>query len=408
MTSVSHAHIRQRHTRSSLLTLPLLLLGGLLASSTAIADKLSHTTAEACAGCHQEIYNEWKSSMHANSSAFKDPVHGAMYRKVAGDPGKEGVGKDGKPPVCLQCHAPAAALDGKTKLDALPAYNDGVTCTTCHAMEHYQGIHGDDGKMKLGISAYTLSDSLQGPSGIDRGPGNPEAFHPMPMKGNSALLRGPGACLGCHDQRNNSHAVPLCMTGAEFRQADSFNCQQCHMAVKTSADGRSHADHTMAGGHTPGMVERSVVLTVTASKNGDQIDAVVNLRNMLPHNVPTGAPFRNMFLKVSGIDAAGKTVWANYQTHPMKEDPKSMFMLKLLDDAGTPTSPPTAKKLGEDSRLKPNESRDINYQMPMNGVAKVRAELFYDLLLPPLKAALKTVPDNLKQSHRVAFGEISL
>ena len=44
----------------------------------------------------------------------------------------------------------------------------------------------------------------------------------------------------------------------------------------------------------------------------------------------------------------------------------------------------------------------------MNGVAKVRAELFYDLLLPPLKAALKTVPDNLKQSHRVAFGEISL
>lgn len=400
----------QRHPRALPRRAGLRLLAALFTTALALpvsADKLTHTTAEACAACHQEIYNEWQSSMHANASAFKDPIHGAMYRKVAGDPGEEGIGGD-KPPVCLKCHAPAAALDGKTKLDALPAYNDGVTCTTCHAMEHYQGIHGEDGKMKLGISAYTLSDSLQGPSGIDRGPTDPNAFHPIPMQGNSALMRGPGACLGCHDQRNNSHQVPLCMTGAEFRQADSFNCQQCHMAVKVGGDGRAHADHTMAGGHLPAMVERSVVLTVQASKAGDKVDALVSLRNMLPHNVPTGAPFRNMFMKVSGLDAAGKVLWSNTASHPIKDDPKSMFMLRLLDDAGSPTSPPTARKLGEDSRLKPNEMREIEYEMPAAGVAKVRAELYYDLLLPPLKEALKTVPDALKQSHRVAYGEATL
>jgi len=29
--------------------------------------------------------------MHANSSAFKGPIRGTLYRKVVGDPGKQGV-----------------------------------------------------------------------------------------------------------------------------------------------------------------------------------------------------------------------------------------------------------------------------------------------------------------------------
>ncbi|MCB1877692.1 MAG: cytochrome c family protein [Chromatiales bacterium] len=373
----------------------------------AMGGKLHHNTAEACAGCHQEIYQEWKGSMHANASALKDPIHGAMYRKVAGDPGMEGVTNNGKYPVCLNCHAPAAAMDGKTNLMALPAYNDGVTCVTCHAMESYQGIHSESGGMKLGVKAYSMSEELQGPSGIDRGPTNPQAFHPVPMKGNSALMRGPDACLGCHDQRNNAHQVPLCMTGAEFRQADSFNCQQCHMAVKIGANGKARADHTMAGGHVPGMVERSVVLTVKADKSEDGVNATVTLRNMLPHNVPTGAPFRNMFLAVTGLDASGKEIWKNFEKHPIKEDPKSMFMLKLLENDDSPASPPTAKKLGSDTRLKPNETREIDYALPAV-VTAVRAELYYDLLLPPLKEMLKTVPSQLKQSQRVAFAEVKL
>ena len=38
--------------------------------------------------------------------------------------------KNGKYPVCLQCHAPNAALEKKTKLDAKQAYADGISCTT--------------------------------------------------------------------------------------------------------------------------------------------------------------------------------------------------------------------------------------------------------------------------------------
>jgi len=53
---------------------------------------------------------------------FRGPLH------VMGDPTQEGVRgpqipvKKDKLTVCLKCHAPVAAVENKTKLDAKPAY----------------------------------------------------------------------------------------------------------------------------------------------------------------------------------------------------------------------------------------------------------------------------------------------
>ncbi len=125
--------------------------------SIGYAESLRHVTAEDCKECHGEIYQQWKQSMHANSTALKDPIHGAFYHKVIGDPTKEGVkNKKGKYPVCLQCHSPAAAKDGKTKLDAAPAYAEGVNCIACHTMTRYKGV--DWTPLKLGMQAYEYSE----------------------------------------------------------------------------------------------------------------------------------------------------------------------------------------------------------------------------------------------------------
>ena len=96
---------------------------------------------EACKQCHEEVYTQWKDSMHAKSSALKDPIHGAFYKKLVGDPKAEGqVHKASKKyPVCLKCHAPVAAMDKKTKLDANQAYANGIGCSTCHSFTHYKG-----------------------------------------------------------------------------------------------------------------------------------------------------------------------------------------------------------------------------------------------------------------------------
>lgn len=276
--------------------------------------------------CHQQIYEQWRGSMHAKSSALKDPIHAAMYRKIIGDPHQEGVTKKGKYPVCLNCHAPLAAKKKVTKLDARPEYNDGVNCVVCHTMKRFKGIDGENGKMRYGVAAYELTDRLQGPSGRNLNPagnrfvqaippdlrrpqkteaetpggqGPQDGFHPYAMEGNAFMMRTIQVCLGCHDRRNNFSQVALCATGPEFKSTDSFNCQQCHMPVN-----QGFADHSMAGGHIQAMVGRAVILGLNVNNNDAQIAAVVTL----PHNAPTGAPFRNMYVQVTGLDAAGKVV----------------------------------------------------------------------------------------------------
>lgn len=47
-------------------------------------DTVQHVDAKSCKQCHEEIYAQWAGSMHANSSALKDPIHGAFYRNVVG------------------------------------------------------------------------------------------------------------------------------------------------------------------------------------------------------------------------------------------------------------------------------------------------------------------------------------
>ena len=398
------------------------LLGCLLSitalSGAYAAEKppIHHTSAEVCKACHQVIYDQWKTSMHSQSTAINDPIHGTFYRHVIGDPTKEGqTSKKGKYPVCLKCHSPSAALDKSTKLDKLPAYNEGVTCVSCHTLASYQGIHGEGGKTQLGISAYTVSDKLQGPSGKTFSaqfappppPGAPEtnapAYHPFPMDGNPTLLRTSDACLGCHDQRNNANNVPLCMTGAEFRNAGAFNCQQCHMAVTNGI-----ADHSMLGGHSPAMVARGLVLSLDTKRNGDDsLKVAVTIQNMLPHKLPTGAPFRNMFLRLAAFDEAGNKVWQNYENHPMMEDKQAMFMLVLVDDQGKPTAPPTAVGVGGDSRLDSHEKRVLIYEIPVKGVTMVRAVMYYDLLLPPIKKKFaESIPAELRESKEVARAEV--
>lgn len=374
--------------------------------------KPHHLSAEACKDCHQEIYQQWKSSIHAHSTALSDPIHEAFYRKVAGDPRQEGVTlKSGKYPVCLKCHAPNAALDQVTKLDAQPTYQEGVNCITCHILKAFNGVQTKEGKFNLGIDAYEFASVLQGPSGKiftqESLPSNPlgvdiatPSYHPYPMESNTTLLRTTEVCLGCHERRNNSHGVPLCVTGDEFEQSENFNCQQCHMPVNNG-----YADHTMAGGHVQAMLERAVILTLATTKQGDFLKTEVTLINTLPHNMPTGAPFRTMHVKLTAYNAEGQPLWWNFRDNQGEEDPQSLFRLTLLDDQDQSVPPPKAKKLGKDTRLQPNETRVLRYSIPSQSVTTVRAQLYYDLLWPSLKQQFTSIPAELKIPKVIARAE---
>jgi len=357
---------------------------------------LHHTQASNCKRCHVEIYRQWEGSMHAKSTALKDPLHGAFYLQTVGDPKAEGVlsKESGKYPVCLNCHAPNAALDKKTKLDEVAAYGEGVNCIVCHSLKKFKGIVTPDGKPQYGIAAYeTSKTSLMAPSGTHYGadkhvkgqPLNPAAkpYHPFIREGNAAM-RGNEACMGCHEQRDNFKGAPLCVTGSEYsKSGSSATCQSCHMAT---VDGIT--DHSMLGGHSPDMVKRGMVMKIDARVDGERIKAKLSLHNRLPHAFPTGAPFRHMLVKVVAYDKEGKVLWQNYKNNPAAEDPQSAFHYVLGDEKDQIAQPPDATKVLANTRLQPNETRELSYDIPATNVAVVRAQALYNVLAPPLIAKM--------------------
>ena len=369
-----------------------------------------------CGECHQEIYKEWSGSMHGNSTALDDPIHNAFYRKVMGDPTKEGVtSKKGKYPVCLRCHAPNAAISKTTKLDAKPAFKEGVNCVFCHTVTAFKGTEKPNGKLRLGQAAYEVSDTaLQAPSGKNYSTlpaskdGSPISlpFHPFPMEGGNAVVFKTNAiCMGCHDRRNNFHGVPLCATGDEIKESNAeVTCQSCHMPMVNG-----HANHSMAGGHDGNMVRRAVVVELDVADAGDSLDASVQLKNLLPHKFPTGAPFRIAYLKLAAYDAEGKLLWQNFKTHPLKDDREAVLVYTLGDKEGKPSMPPKATQVLGDSRLKPHEARQLKYSIPKKGVKVVKAEVFYSLLLPKLNKKLdKVLTRDLKSAKLAATAEVRL
>jgi len=367
--------------------------------SPAFADEarlLRHVSAKECGECHEQIYSQWKESMHAKSTALKDPIHGAFYTELVGDPRSEGLKKKGKYPVCLQCHAPGAAKDGKTKLDAMTVYSEGINCVACHSITGFKGSKKPGGGLRLGMLAYEYSDSsLQGPN-------NRDIHHTDESEeivGNPAIFKTNAICMGCHDQRRNFNNVPLCRTGGEIADAcGSTDCQLCHMPV---VNGK--ADHSLMGGHSSKMVSKGLLMTMKVDKKENTLAAVVTLRNKLPHNFPTGAPFRNVYIKLTAYDKTGTEVWKSSQTHPLKDDKKAMLMYALGDAKGKPAAPPKATQVLYDSRLKPHETRTLTYNVPAKDVAQIKAVAYYDLLLPPMKKKFaKQIPENLRKPGIIA------
>jgi hypothetical protein len=325
---------------------------------TRLANALEHTSHNDLIAWEKEHIPYTQRKKRAAFTALSDPIHGTFYKQVAGEPTEEGVvlKSSGKYPVCLQCHAPNAAIDKTTKLDAMAAYSEGVNCVACHTLKTYNGILGEDGKLRLGLKAYEISDEIQAPAGINNGLAklaatsddlfggagvgdesqkpNPHLGEPveleglsipaLPMQSNPRLMKTSDACMGCHDQRNNAHGVPLCQTGNEYMSTGSeVSCLSCHMPVSGGI-----ADHTMGGGHNHDILKRSVVFDVDTESAGDLIKATVFMKNQQPHAMPTGAPFRNIYVKLTAYDESGNPVWQSSEDHPAKERPTGLPVLR--------------------------------------------------------------------------------
>jgi len=265
---------------------------------------LDSLSAEECGRCHQDIYEEWKTSIHAH--AYKDPFFQAYWKK------------DDNIWVCLNCHTPLEnqqpTLIQKIPNDRVekaiqvenPRYDqayqqEGVTCAACHVRD--------------GVIYGPFDDSVAP---------HPTEFDPA--------FRTTEMCYRCHNVVSGPfqfYNVGPCGTYAEyegefFMKEKGFTCQHCHMpeisrpAAKNGPI-RQGRKHLWRGGHDPEMIKRAVAIQVQADpsnpKPGDTVNLTLTLINAgAGHKIPTGDPDRHFTVEFFVKDATGAVIEEHTET----------------------------------------------------------------------------------------------
>jgi hypothetical protein len=350
---------------------------GARAPGAASGAKIDIEDPQSCKGCHANVYNEWTESMHSRAHHSKDPIYGSMRALRMKKQGEHIADK------CAKCHNSRSPDAPDT-----PAGMAGVSCASCHNVAE---VHIEPGK--VGVDALTWEKPGVLRSSRDLEPGASPVHGTGPAL--PAMKDGVTLCLACHNNTTTPTGAPACTTGNEFRAADSDEtCVSCHMPTvdgPAGAVGRQeqHASHAFLGPHRawyqddPAILEAAVEMTAVFEER----EFVVSLKNSSAHSFPSGFPGRMALVKVVGSNAAGEQVFTNFEANAMAESPSSVLNKVYHDKEGKPAPAPFAEKLVRDTRLEPNATREMRYEVPAE-VVRAKATLVYRLLPPPLAKKL--------------------
>jgi len=233
-----------------------------------------------CKKCHKEIYDEWKSSFHAQS--WTDPL-------------VENLSNNFKEADCIPCHAPQPVLltrsEGSTPIPREKMRKTGVNCLSCH-------------RIQQGVATSRIADN--------------QPCRPV----HDSRIRDIKLCQSCH----NLHG-----TVDDWKATPLYNAKQdcidCHMPLVSKGDGRKRRSHRWPGGHNIFLISKAVELNASvASKK-----MVVGIRNVgAGHNIPTELRHRTMILRITV-----KSGWFSRETYeyifrnPYKGENKPNTQLKF-------------------------------------------------------------------------------
>lgn len=332
-----------------------------------------------CAECHVQTTADWKTSRHANSTADSNPFYAAMLRWANESSGGQAQDK------CDQCHVPVKSLASTPEVVERLA-NEGVTCDVCHATQP------DRNWLKVNEN------------GVKFGPYK-DAISVVHESEYSEHLVSSRQCLTCHANLESAHGFSFCSTQQEYLESSFYKkdvtCQDCHMpAIESKAAElgkvRPIHSHKFYGGYNPELLKNCASLELAVDGDTTQLDINIKVTNRtVGHALPTGSPMRSVYLSLKALDTENNVVWQNYKVNPIAEDVEAVFMRVLQDDDGTAPVPPwLATSVKFDQRLKPDETRELDYAIPGQQVASIIATLNYRLAPPALlkKLNLATEP----------------
>ena len=332
-----------------------------------LLERDKYSSSIVCGRCHQEIYNTWKDSLHAQ--AIEDPIFKTAYLEAYHDTAGEVKS------LCLRCHAPISLVNKDYELKEAIT-REGVSCDFCHTLTEVNLDNQDyPFSFELGLNKRGSLKLKDGAS-----PAHEVVHSPLHQ---SSLL-----CAGCHEYKNGN-GLSILSTYSEWKESpyaqEGKQCQDCHMplvkgkVVKPEikeATGEYINLHDITGGHSLERLREAVRVEIEEVRRiDDMLQVKVKITNTgSGHMVPTGLPTRKLVLQVRGKTskeeiAIGEVV---YQKLLLDSNRK-----EIVKDSEVFYK---AKSLAMDNRLAPRESRIETFKFPapkgiesimLNVVAKV-------------------------------------
>ncbi|MGR3317724.1 MAG: multiheme c-type cytochrome [Candidatus Anammoxibacter sp.] len=185
---------------------------------------------DVCGGCHDEILEQWRGSMHSRS--FEDPLWQASTKLFALEVKTEGEILESR--MCIKCHAPLGYrshtfTSPNDNFENVPeTVKQGVFCNWCHNIVDVRSIGNADHGLSPGDGEDNPSTML--------GPFNDakSGFHPTMF---SKLHTQSEFCGLCHNVSHAANVTPIENTydewkGSPYNTGDpdtTVYCQDCHM-----------------------------------------------------------------------------------------------------------------------------------------------------------------------------------
>lgn len=364
-----------------------LVLLGILSISASQGAEGPYTSAEECAKCHSSIYKYWSESTHAKA-VQSELFPTTLDRALALSKDQTRTKRE-----CVGCHSPTTLVTGDFELQEAVS-RQGVTCDFCHTVK--------DVELERDWSPFVAD-----PGPVKRGP----FAYIKPFKGHdaeySALHRAsPLLCAGCHEFKNGNGLLVL-STYSEWKLSQysgrGISCQDCHMALVPGTkvkEGLEQDDssvrvvnlHRLAGGTSVGQLNRGLDLrfeSVSATGTSASVRIIVS-NSGAGHRIPGGLPTKSLVLVVSAVDPSG--VAGRAQERVYRRELRNAKGSTLKDLAEIFLS---AKSVGEDTRLKPSETRTERFTVPLTqGSRAVVARLEYrDASAPGTPPKVSTITE---------------
>ena len=378
-------------TRSGAFALILLMsaAGVRAGGSPAPASAAPYSSARGCAACHQTIHKYWSESEH--SRAASSPVFRAgLAQAVAGASDPAAARRE-----CVWCHAPTALVTGDYALEGAIA-REGVSCDFCHTVAD----------VELGRAGHPFELApgrvKRGPLEYARTPAHETAY---------SLLHKSSAhlCASCHEYKN-ARGVPVLSTYGEWASgpypARGQTCQECHMPLvpgDTVGEGLQSTQrrinlHRTTGGSAASRVRVGLDLRFAAVAIGaDSADVEVVVANTaVGHSAPGGLSTKSLVLAV-GVDT-GATELAHRR--------ERVYRRELKDADGRTLTTVTdlflkAASVGEDTRIKQQESRRERFTVPLpEGWKAIVARLEYRDASDPAAPKTRLITEQRRERGR--------